>query len=163
MCNAVICMKSSKTEKLLYYSPEDKPPGSFYLRPLSAPKGSVWYTSSPIGIHQLQGTVGRLCSEAGLSGVRTNHSLRATAATRMYEAGLDEQLITEVTGHRSECVRDYKRTNEAMKRHANSIINSSQSKVRCTEPVSQTHTTQSNGQSVSSGPYNLTININVNK
>lgn len=34
----------------------------------------------------------------------TNHSLRATAATRLYAAGVDEQLIAEKTGHRSSTV-----------------------------------------------------------
>ena len=38
----------------------------------------------------------------------------ATAATRLYNAGVDEQLIMETTGHRSlEGVRSYKRTSES--------------------------------------------------
>ncbi|CAC5388535.1 unnamed protein product [Mytilus coruscus] len=45
-----------------------------------------------------------ICQEAGIGGFRTNHSLRASAATRMYDAGVDEQLICEVTGHRSNAV-----------------------------------------------------------
>ncbi|CAC5407722.1 unnamed protein product [Mytilus coruscus] len=60
--------------------------------------------------------------EAGIGGYRTNHSLRASAATRMYDAGVDEQLICEVTGHRSNAVRNYKRTNEKQKRKINSVI-----------------------------------------
>ena len=39
----------------------------------------------------------RLCEQGGLSGYRTNHSLRATAAARMYDEGVDEQLICEKT------------------------------------------------------------------
>ena len=35
---------------------------------------------------------------AGLQGHYTNHSLRATAAKRLSEAGVDEQLITQCTG-----------------------------------------------------------------
>ena len=51
------------------------------------------------------------CSEAGIGGYRTNHSLRATAATRLYQAGVHEQLIIERKGHRSlEGVRSYKHT-----------------------------------------------------
>lgn len=44
----------------------------------------------------------------------TNHSLRALAVTRLYDAGIDEQLITEKTGHRSTSVRSYKRMNEVL-------------------------------------------------
>ena len=35
---------------------------------------------------------------AGISGFKTNHSLRAT---RLYQSGVGEQLVTERTGHRS--------------------------------------------------------------
>ena len=31
----------------------------------------------------------------------TNHSLRATAATRMFASGIPEKVVGEVTGHRS--------------------------------------------------------------
>ena len=53
----------------------------------------------------------RLCDSVGIEGFITNHSLRATAATRLYESGVNEQLIMERTGHRSlEGIRSYKRT-----------------------------------------------------
>lgn len=38
---------------------------------------------------------------AKIQGFRTVHSLRATTATRLYQAGVDKQLIVERTGHRS--------------------------------------------------------------
>ena len=38
------------------------------------------------------------------------HSIRATTATQLYHAGVDEQLIQETTGHASLAVRGYKRT-----------------------------------------------------
>ena len=48
--------------------------------------------------------------EAGISGHFTNHSLRATVATRMFDAGIDKQLIMHRTGHSSAVgVRNYKR------------------------------------------------------
>ena len=48
-------------------------------------------------------------SRGGLSGYRTNHSLRATAATRMYDKGVDEQLICEKTGKSYKYVDIYSR------------------------------------------------------
>ena len=80
----------------------------FYLRPLAHPRGNTWYASQPIGRNSLSKIVGKLAESAGLQGNYSNHSLRATAATRLYHANVDEQLITEVTGHRSNAVRGYK-------------------------------------------------------
>lgn len=65
-----------------------------------------------MGIHTSQQTVTKMCKEAGFDGYYTNHSLRATAATRLYAGGGDEQLIAEKTGHRSSAIRAYKRTSE---------------------------------------------------
>ena len=49
-----------------------------------------------------------MCKEAGIQGRKTNHSLRATTAARLFQAGLDEQLIMERTGHHStDGVRSY--------------------------------------------------------
>ncbi|CAC5374760.1 unnamed protein product [Mytilus coruscus] len=95
---------------------------ALYLRPLKIPNGNIWYADQPIGRHSLANIVASICQEAGIGGYRTNHSLRASAATRMYDAGVDEQLICEVTGHRSNAVRNYKRTNEKQKRKINSVI-----------------------------------------
>ena len=49
-----------------------------------------------------------MCKNAGLPRHYTDHSLWSTAATKMYQHDLDEQLIMEITGHRSLAVRSYK-------------------------------------------------------
>ena len=52
-----------------------------------------------------------MCQAAGITGFKTNHSLRATTATRLFHVDVDEQLIMERTGHRShDGVRSNKRT-----------------------------------------------------
>ena len=38
-----------------------------------------------------------MCKQAGIPGYHTNHSLQATAATRLYHAGVDEQMVMERT------------------------------------------------------------------
>ena len=78
----------------------------FYLRPLEKPSRDVWYSLAAFGRHKLSSIVANICKEGGLSGNRTNHSLRATSATSMYDAGVDEQLICEVKGHRPTAVRN---------------------------------------------------------
>jgi len=104
--------------------PPERPKGAFYLQPLSKPKPNCWFSTKPIGHNTLDGTVARLCKKADIPGYRTNHSLRATTATRLYQAGVDEQLVMERTGHQSlEGVRSYKRTSKAQQENLSDILN----------------------------------------
>ncbi len=68
-------------------------------------------------------TIASLCASAGIEGFKTNHSLRATTAARLYQSGVDEQLVMERTGHRSlEGVRNYKRTSSQQKEALSDIL-----------------------------------------
>ncbi len=51
-------------------------------------------------------------AKIGREGKFTNHSLRVSAVTRMFNEGIEEQVVKEKTGHRSDAVRAYKRTAE---------------------------------------------------
>ena len=54
-----------------------------------------------------------LCSEAGLSSRKTNHSLRVSGATRLFEVGVPEKVTQQRTSHRSlEALRMYERVTE---------------------------------------------------
>ena len=77
---------------------------AFYRSALKCPRSTCWYSNVPVGHNKLASTVKRLCGQAEISGYRTNHSLRATAATRMYDMGIDEQLICEKTGEQTEVI-----------------------------------------------------------
>ena len=69
---------------------------------------------------------------------KTNHSLHATAATRLYSSGIDEQLVMERTGHRSiEGICSYKRTSSDQQEAVSDILNHPKKKcidVALTEP-----------------------------
>ena len=96
-------------KKYLGLCPADSPADAFYLTPLRRPRPDCWYSRQPIGHNTLSTVVRRMCNAAGISGHSTNHSLLATAATRLFHKGIDEQLIMHVTGHRSTSgVRCYK-------------------------------------------------------
>ena len=87
--------------KYMSLSPPDSPAASFYLQPSSKPTSTCWYSCRPVGHNHISATVARLCRAAGITGFKTNHSLRATSTSRLYQSGVDEQLVMERTGHRS--------------------------------------------------------------
>ncbi|KAL5012557.1 hypothetical protein ScPMuIL_011108 [Solemya velum] len=121
-------MSHSRFVVKLYEKYTSKSPvvvGALYLRPLKKPQQGddrFWYMQIAIGAHTLSKTVPRLCEEAGLEGYFTNHSLRASCASRLFENGVDEQLIMERTGHRSLAVRQYKRTSNKLVRSVSDIV-----------------------------------------
>ena len=54
-----------------------------------------------------------ICQRADLPVRYTNHSLRATAATRMFASGILEKKVGEITGYKSlKALRTYERTTE---------------------------------------------------
>ena len=88
--------------------PEVRTTKAFYLQALREYTPNCWFQDKPMGVNKLQQIVKILCKKGGLPGYYTNHSLRATAATRLYHANFDEQVIQEVTGFLA--VHEYKRT-----------------------------------------------------
>ena len=72
---------------------------------------------------EMSSTIKKMCKKAGLVGKFTNHSLRATSASRMYEQDIPEQVIKEITGHRSDAVRTYKHTPDSIRQKASLTIN----------------------------------------
>ena len=81
--------------------PSEVPGDMFFLKPLVRYTANQWYTAQPIGHNLLGGTVKRICTEAGMIGNYSNHSLRASATTRLFHENVPEQVIMKVTGHRS--------------------------------------------------------------
>ena len=82
----------------------------FYCRLLEKFKDdSPWYSSHQ-GANVLNEMVKKMCSEAGLNGNYTNHSLRASGATQLFQNNVPEKVIREATGHRStKALRQYER------------------------------------------------------
>ena len=105
--------------------PSNRPSGAFYLYPLTNPRGDIWYSKSAVGHNVLQQTVPKLMKEAGYDGYYTNHSLRVlTTATRLFNEGVDEQLIMARTWHSStDGVRAYKRTSDKLKELTSDVLN----------------------------------------
>ena len=135
-------MTRSKSSKVVYVyrtSDKNRDPVTYYekycrlLAPTCSSKKlysrckkfhtpSQWYCDQPLGINKIKTAVKEMCKQAGVQGKFTNHSLRATAATRMYDNQVPEQIIKETTGHKSDCVCVYKRTSDKLCQKASSTL-----------------------------------------
>ena len=76
----------------------------FYLCSVaSAPTDhiSLWYVSTAIGKNPLSQMMKTTREAAEIPGNKTNHSLRAYAASELFYAGILEKVIQDRTGHRS--------------------------------------------------------------
>ncbi len=97
------------------------------------PPGKVtahtWYQDRPLGINAIAKVVNTLMTRAGIPGRFTNHSLRVTAATRMFNAGVEEQVVKERTGHKSDAVHAYKRMSDSVLEQAENAAIGEKSKV----------------------------------
>ena len=100
----------------------------FYARPLDRipmETDTPWYSAVPIGKNMLQNMVKSMCTEAKIQDSKTNHSLRATAATQMFQNGVPEKVIQARTGHVSvEGLRAYERLSEHQHKAACNLLSS---------------------------------------
>ena len=104
----------------------------FYLKPRGKwlIGDSIWFESRPIGKNVLDQRFKKMCKDAGLKGNFTNHSGRATAITRLYQAGVQEKKIMKRSGHQSvECVRAYQREDPQDNVEVSNILSSSRNVV----------------------------------
>ncbi len=93
----------------------------FYMKPRSRIPDSAcdpWYTEIPIGHNTLNKYLKQILAEANIdTSNRSNHSLRATAISRMYQRNVPEKLIMERSGHLSrEGLTPYERTTAAQQK-----------------------------------------------
>ena len=79
--------------------------GPFYRRPLMPLAGKLSFSKVPLGIHSISQLLPKAAATAGIKGLFTGHSAKASCATTLFQSDVDEQLIMERTGHRSSAVR----------------------------------------------------------
>ena len=97
----------------------------FYCRPLEicSQTSAPWFAAVAVGKNTLQTMVQDMCKEAGVSGKKTNHSLRVSGATSLYSAGVPEKLIQSRTGHSSlEALRKYERVTDDQEQAVSKIL-----------------------------------------
>ena len=99
-----------------------KQKSNFYLRSMERPNPGQWYTKQVVGQNTLRQTVKEMLKSAKLDGYFTNHSLRRTGTTRLFQAGIDRKLVKEFTGHRSDAVDQYQITSDRQREVISKVI-----------------------------------------
>ena len=75
-----------------------------------------------VGKNKLATMVRGMCSECGISN-KTNHSLRATGATTLFNASVPEKIIQSTTGHRSvDALRCYERVSDEQQQAKSRVL-----------------------------------------
>ena len=76
----------------------EDPKAVFYWKPIEKvplDANAAWFLIQPVGRNTLASMVKNMCSHICVTG-KTNHTLRATGATRLFEANVPEKLIQEL-------------------------------------------------------------------
>ena len=96
----------------------------FYVQtdPKWEPRSDYWYTNRPIGKNTLGGYIEDMMKRGGVEGNFKNHSMRKATCTRLFRKGVDPQLIKEQTGHKSEAVMLYKKSNLQQKKEVSDML-----------------------------------------
>ena len=82
----------------------------------------AWFTLQVMGQNTLASMVKKMFQEIGVEG-KSNHSLRATGATRLFESNVPEKLIHERTGHKSvDALRLYERTSVDQQKSVSTLL-----------------------------------------
>lgn len=97
----VLCLKKYLTKRdprctALWQKPRDHFAGKFSY------SDEIWFCNSPIGKNKLENLLSIMSKNAGLSTIYTPHCIRATSVTLLKAAGLDNQRVKSVTGHKSD-------------------------------------------------------------
>ena len=117
-----------------------------------------------------------MCREAGIVGKKTNHSLRATVASALFNAGAPEKLIREGTGHTSNVLELYERPMLEQRQKVSSILmqgkqsfNQPQGKENVAQPWPQASVNVGSfffgvtGSSIMISAQNFTVNVQLNQ
>ena len=108
---------------------------AFYFRPK---KNRLGFDNVPVGINTLNQILPNMCSVAGIR-KKTAHCLRVTCATSLFNAGVDEKLIRERTGHRSNALFQYEKANREQMVKVSSILGTESKKCTTTSDVEIAH------------------------
>ena len=73
----------------------------FFQLPKADPSDEIWYYGRPVGANKIGTFMQEISKASGLSRIYTNHCVRATAVTVLCNAGVEENDVICVSGHKN--------------------------------------------------------------
>ena len=153
-------------ELLISKRPDElKNSGPLYLKPLDTPINEVWYTTQPVGMHTIDTYMKYIAMQGGLDLTNkkfTNHSVRKTTVHKLQKAGVSNDKIAAITGHRNEqSLRAYSNADSDDHQGISGILSSTRSHYPFQNvaniPQSHCNLLQANSH-IGSGPFSSSIN-----
>ena len=95
---------------------------NFYLHSLEKPTPAQWYGEQVVGKHTLTKVVGEMLKDVKPGVFHSNHNLRWSGTTRLFQAGIDRKIVKEYTGHVSDAVDKYQIMSAAQKERLSEIL-----------------------------------------
>ena len=75
-----------------------------------------------MGINSLKKVVKNLLGKANIEGYFTNHSLRRTGRSRLFQAGVEWKIVKKVMGHASDAIDSYQITSDKQKELCSKVL-----------------------------------------
>ena len=85
-------------------------------------KSIVWYKKQRVGMNNVGNLQQKINKLLGIEGHKTNHSLRRTQATSLFQVGRTGEEVKERTGHKSCAVEEYMQTSNEQKRETSAVL-----------------------------------------
>lgn len=104
-------------EKIKHLSGEIE---AFYFKP-NPNSVEFSFCRAPVGVNTLNKILLELCAEVGINR-KTSHCLRITCATRLFQGQMEEKLIRERTGHRSNALLGYENLSKEQELKASAAV-----------------------------------------
>ena len=99
-----------------------------------------------MGINAIRKVIGSLTNEGKLEGFFTNHNLRRSGPTRLFQAGVDRKLMKEFTGLSLDAIDKYQITSFQQREEMGKILQGNSSDANVSESVQ--NNVQKDGENV---------------
>ena len=109
-------------EKYLSLCPNYHKKENFYLQSRVKTMPKLWYQEQVIGKNTISKVVQKMVETCKVEGFFTNHLLRRSRGTRLFNQGVDRKIVKEITGHRSDAVDAYQVTSNQQREFCSRIL-----------------------------------------
>lgn len=110
---------------------EDEAPFYLAINYKRQPFSEIWYKCAPMGSNVIGNFMKDMAKKVGLSGRKTNHSVRKMAITQLLHAGYTPTHIKAISGHKNEAsIANYAVPSKVQHREMGEVLLNNKSKIQ---------------------------------